>query len=160
MSHKVGIGKHAERTLEWLFFNDPGFVWWLLNKPDQLDRLSAPARGRLDDLVRRARHLVLPGRCPRCRKKPITRMLWTEHRSGGLARVDFRCEDCGADSDSPFISTVPSFDTPDVFRSYDKLGGDFLVKAIKRAYFGADPPRMTQKKMEEFFDNPANFANP
>jgi hypothetical protein len=29
MPYTVGFGKHRERTLEWLFFNDPGYVWWL-----------------------------------------------------------------------------------------------------------------------------------
>ncbi len=55
--------------------------------------------------------------------------------------------------------TTPSFYTPDFFRSYDKTGARFLVSAIKRAYFG-ERVRMTQKKMEEFFDEPGHFMNP
>ena len=29
MAYTLGFGKHKDRTLEWLFFNDPGYVWWM-----------------------------------------------------------------------------------------------------------------------------------
>ena len=32
MPYTVGFGKHRERTLEWLFFNDPGYVWWMIEE--------------------------------------------------------------------------------------------------------------------------------
>ena len=31
MAYKVGFGRNADRTIEWLFFNDPGYVWWMLD---------------------------------------------------------------------------------------------------------------------------------
>jgi len=53
----------------------------------------------------------------------------------------------------------PAFYTPDIYRGYDKTGGKFLVDAIKRAYYGPKKPRMTQKKMEEFFDSEDHFVD-
>lgn len=158
MAYKLGFGKHAERTIEWLFFNDPGYVWWMIaNNADK--NLHGAARQRFDDLVRRARHLRVPGKCWQCRSRPIARMFLTRHISGGLGRVDFFCDTCKYEGGSPSYSTTPAFYTPDFFRDYDKTGGRFLVDEIKCAYFGNSKHRMTQSRMEEFFDTPGNFIN-
>lgn len=156
MSFKLGFGKHKEKTLEWIFFNDPGYVWWMLDNGAE-KHLYGSARTRFDKLVRRARHLTIPGHCDHC-SQPVTRMSLTRHVSGGLARADFFCSSCHHDGGSLSILTTPAFYTPDFFRNYDKLGGKFLVDAIKFRYFGSKV-RMTQAKMEEFFDNPHNFVN-
>ena len=31
MGYKVGFGKHKDETLEWLFFNAPGYVRWMVS---------------------------------------------------------------------------------------------------------------------------------
>jgi hypothetical protein len=157
MAYTLGFGKYRDRTLEWLFFNDPGYVWWMIDQGAEKN-LKGAARNRFDQLVRRAKHLAIPGKCRHC-SQPISRMSLTEHPSGGLARIDFFCKDCRHDGGSLSILTAPAFYTPDFFKSYDKLGGKFLVEAIKYAYYGKKV-RMTQAKMEEFFDEPANFVNP
>ena len=74
--------------------------------------LKGPARARFDQLVRRAKHLAVPGKCKHC-KLPITRMSLTEHPSGGLARVDFFCDGCDLGSSRSALIT-PSFYTPDI----------------------------------------------
>jgi hypothetical protein len=157
MPYTVGFGKHRERTLEWLFFNDPGYVWWMIEEGAE-ERLKGATRDRFDQLVRRARHLAVPGKCRHCSKR-ISRMSLTEHPSGGLAVVDFFCDTCSHEGGSRSVLTIPAFYTPDLFRGYDKIGARFLVDAIKYAYFGPRV-RMTQKKMEEFFDEPSHFVNP
>jgi hypothetical protein len=52
----------------------------------------------------------------------------------------------------------PSFLASEIFRSYDKTGGKFLVGAVKYRYFGDSSYRMTQKRLETFFENEANFT--
>ena len=157
MAYTVGFGKHKDRTLEWLFFNDPGYIWWMIDQGANKN-LRGAARTRFDQLVRRARHLAVPGKCLHC-SKPISRMSLIEHSSGGLARIDFFCDTCHHSGGTPSFLTTPAFYTPDFFRFYDKLGGKFLVDAIKHAYYGKKV-RMTQTKMEEFFNEPSNFINP
>lgn len=157
MAYKLGFGKHKDRTLEWLFFHDPGYVWWMIDNGAE-KRLNDPTRSRFEKLIRRARHLAIPGHCGHC-SQPVARMSLTKHISGGLARVDFFCNVCHHDGGSLSILTTPAFYTPDFFRNYDKLGGSFLVDAIKYRYFG-DNARMTQARMEKFFDDPSNFVNP
>ena len=154
--YKVGFGKHKDKTLEWLFFNDPGYVWWMLDNGAE-ERLYGHARTRFDKLVQRARHLAVPGHCAHC-SQTVSTMSLTRHISGGLARVDFFCRECHHDGGSSVLTT-PAFYTPDFFRNYDKRGGKFLVDAIKYRYFGGKV-RMTQARMEEFFDDPHNFENP
>jgi len=156
MGHNVGFGKYSDKTLEWLFFNDPGYVWWMLSNSAEKS-LTEPAQARFSKLVQCAKHLAVPGHCKHC-DQPISRMSLTKHISGGLARVDFFCEKCQHDGSSSVLTT-PAFYTPDFFRNYDKTGARFLVNAIKYKYFGSKV-RMTQSKMEEFFDNSHNFKNP
>ena len=157
MTHVVGFGKYSLRTLEWLFFNDPGYPWWMVDS-GAVVKLEVTARSRFEDLLRRARHLRLPGQCARC-DQPITRMFLTPRREGGLAEALFFCDAHGRDDNASGIMARPSFYTPDVFKDYDKRGGQVLIRAIKYAYFGAKPPRMTQREMERFFDDPSHFVN-
>ncbi|MDX6383647.1 MAG: Exodeoxyribonuclease X-like C-terminal [Blastocatellia bacterium] len=89
MAYTLGFGKYKDRTIEWLFFNDPGYVWWMIDK-GATKHLSAAARSRFEALVRRAKHLRVPGRCKHC-PEPVERMALTRHVSSGLALVDFFC---------------------------------------------------------------------
>lgn len=161
MPFTMTFGRHRGRTLEWVFFHDPGYVWWMIDNNVHEDRrkFSSPARQRFDQLVRRAQHLRIPGRCPWCGERPITRMFWTEHTSGGLAVVNFDCDECHPTGGSLSVPSVPSFYTPDLFRRYDKFGAYLLIREIKRAYFGDPSYRMTQRRMEAFFDDSSNFVN-
>lgn len=153
----IGVGKHRGRTLEWLFFNDPGYVWWRIDQGAR-QNLKGAARARFDQLVQRAKHLAIPGTCKHCRQ-PVSRMSLTVHPSGGLAAVDFFCPQCQHDGGTLSVLTTPAFYTPDFFKGYDKLGAKFLVDAIKYAYVGRKV-RMTQAKMEKFFDEPSHFVDP
>jgi hypothetical protein len=156
VAYLLGFGRYRDKTLEWVFFNDPGYVWWMV-KEGATKNLKGATQARFNQIVKRAKRLAVPGNCKHC-KRSITRMSLTEHTSGGLAGVDFFCDQCDLGSPRSVLVT-PSFYTPDFFRSYDKLGGTFLVAAIKRAYFGPRV-RLTQAKMEEFFDTPGNFVDP
>ena len=161
MAHRLKFGKHKGKTLEWLFFNDPGYVEYITKKGINNDPRKFPpyARDRFQDLVRRASHLKIPGLCPWCKKRPITRMFFTQHISGGLAGVDFDCDVCEPKGSSPSTSLKPAFFTPDIYRNYDKTGARFLIRAIKHAYFKNPSFKMTQKRLEEFFNYLENFVN-
>ncbi|NTW88850.1 MAG: hypothetical protein HGB26_06955 [Desulfobulbaceae bacterium] len=159
MSYTIGFGKHKDKTLEWLFFNDPGYVWWMIDEGAQSQiKGGAGARTRFALLVKRAKHLAIPGTCKQC-SRLVSKMSLTMHPNGGLAEVDFFCDKCHRHGEALSVRATPAFYNSDVFRNYDKLGAKFLVDAIKLAYFGKKV-RMTQAKMEEFFDNPSNFVDP
>ena len=156
MPIEVPFGKHEGRTLEWIFFHDPGYIWWLIE--EEVDLREDEVKERFDQLVRRASHLRIPGLCPWCKERPVTRMFLTHPRGGGLAAVTFDCDVCEPLGGSTSVECIPSFYTPDHFRSYDKTGAEIMIAAIKYAYFGSSSARMTQKRMEDFFDDPNNFV--
>lgn len=158
MAFTLNFGKYNGKTFEWLLFHDPGYVWWMIEENIPADKFLETEKRRFDDLVRRAKHLRIPGLCSWCKKKPITRMFLTKHISGGLARVDFDCDVCYPGGGSPTASLEPSFFTPDYYRNYDKMGAKFMIDSIKHAYFNDSSYKMTQKRMEDFFNNPQNFT--
>src|SRR5688572_12718266 len=124
MTLQIGFRKYRGKTLEWIFFHDPGYIWWIIDQKIDEDRkkFSPALKKRFDDLVRRALQLKIPGLCTWCKKRPITRMFLTLHTSGGLARVDFDCDQCQYDGSSLSLAHHPSFYTPDFYKNYDKLG--------------------------------------
>jgi hypothetical protein len=158
MSFIINFGKHSGKTLEWIYFHDPGYIYWMTGNNMQ-EKLPPMTKERFEDLLRRASYLKIPGMCKWCNQRPITRMFMTLHPSGGLADVAFDCDKCYPLGGSYSVPTYPSFYTPDFFRQYDKTGAYFLVQAIKRVYFGDPSIKMTQKRMEDFFNNPINFVN-
>jgi len=156
MGYKVGFGKHKDETLEWLFFNDPGYVRWMVDKGVARE-FSGIVRSRFEYLVLRAMNLAVPGKCRNC-NRPISRMRLTKNASGKLAQVDFLCDKCPQIGGSRPLVTMPAFFVPDFFKSNDKRGEKALVDSIKYAFYGKKM-RMTQEKMEEFFDGLSNFVN-
>jgi len=151
------FGKHRGKTLEWLFFNDPGYVKWMIDK-NVASSLKRRARDRFEYLVRRAMNLAVPGKCRHC-NRPISLMSLTKDTSGRLAQVEFLCDKCPPIGGSRSLLTAPSFFIPDSLKSYKKGGEKVLVDSIKYAYYGEDL-QMSQAEMEEFFDEPSNFSLP
>lgn len=156
MAIVLNHGKHQGKTLEWILFHDSGYISYILQK--EIDKQLPPQlRLRFYDLVKRASHLKVPGLCRSCGTKPITRMFLVNHISGGLGDVVFCCGQCEP-TERPFSEPmIPSFLRGDYFRNYDKTGNKILIKAIKLSYFGNPSVKMSQERMEEFFDNPDNF---
>ena len=162
MAVEIRFGKHKGKTLEWIFWNDPGYVYWMVEKNIHQDanKFRHHERQRIQDLLRKAAHLRIPGTCIYCKAgKPNSRMIMVQHTSGGLTSIDFDCDTCHPPGGG-WTAMTPSFYTPDIFRKYDKTGGKFLVQSLKYAYFGSSSYRMTKKRIEDFWDNDANFVNP
>lgn len=158
MAITLEFGKHEGKSLEWLFFHDLGYVWYLVNA--RANFKDDPEAGyRFYELVRRASHLRIPGLCPYCENRPITQMYLVHKPGGGLAQVFFECDTCEPMGPISTTPHVPSFCAPDWYKKYDKAGASVMVAAIKVAYFGSASVRMSQKRMETFFDNPENFVS-
>jgi hypothetical protein len=161
MTVPIRHGKHKGKTIEWLFFNDPGYYYWMRSEGihEKDHWFNVCQRQELAQLHRRASHLKIPGTCIFCKKKPNSVMIMVCHSTGGLTSIDFDCEDCRPPGGG-WVAMTPSFYTPDIFRNYDKTGGKFLVHSIKHAYFGNSSHRMTAKRLEKFWGNDDNFVNP
>ena len=145
--------KYRGKTLEWILFHDPGYIAWMVGKGIK----AVHAEREFDELVAKASHLKVPGECRYCRRNPITRMALFEHPSGGLADVEFFCADCEPQS-GQYLMVRPSLLVSEHLKSYDKLGGKFLVNTVRHAY--ELPKVLRQPDMERFFATKANFTLP
>jgi hypothetical protein len=155
MSNKLTFGKHAGKSLEWLFFNDPGYTQWLSDRTSKggWKWLSWEQKPLFAELYRRASHLT--GVCPWCKQRAFTRMcLIYEHGSGRLNSVSFDCDDCGYVGGEPVSYELPSFFTLERLHRCRQL---WIVHAIKRLLIGNC--KLTQGKMEEFFQTDHFFPD-
>lgn len=146
-----------------ILFKDPGYVFWLwdggylknrgIYTPQQLQSIAT--------IIRRASHLKIPGYCTWCNdKRPATRMFMTKTYNETLARVDFDCDRCEYEGGSLSIPITPGFKGSDIFKKFDKKGGEILANAIKYAYFGDKKKRLNKNVLEAFWTNEDNFVNP
>lgn len=159
----VGFGKHTDLTLEQLFFKDPDYICWLIQDKQRFNSLfrNPTNRQQMLWLLERADNLNVPGKCFICKIQPIQRMAILQHYTGSIGRVEFVCNRCNYDGGSPAYYTTLSFmgmrHIEMFFKKYDKTGANYIVKAIKHAYFGDEHYRITQKRAREFFQNLKNF---
>ncbi len=158
MDTKLYFGKRKGKTLEWLFFNDPGYMGWMIKEGVAQD-FSPKLRERFETLVQRASHLKLPGSCNSCHKMPITKMALNKHFQGGVSHVDFLCDSCKPTESKFYDSSNPTLLIVGIVKGYDKLSQKIVLDHIKRAYFSSTSHRLTQKRLESFFDDPNNFVN-
>ncbi len=149
------VGKYEGKSFEWLFFNKPQYVQWIHTEDTKEEWIwrNPDDEVYFNELYRRASHLT--GVCPWCKQRMITRMcLIYEHGSGRLNSVSFDCDDCGylgGDLEQYF---VPSFFSLDRIPKSEQM---LIVDAIKHQFIGNG--RLTQKKMEEFFQTDHFFPD-
>ena len=158
MSNLIQFGNYKGRTLEWLFFNKPGDAKRVAEEQlnGNLYLITEEQTDHFKELYNRARWLA--GTCDVCRERPVIRMgLNVPHRSNTLAGVLFLCTSC----DYP-IGRIPEYCTPSFFvetHTISKKDMKVINNAIRRHYIGSGG-NLTQKIMEKFFHNDANFREP
>ena len=158
MSNLIQFGDHEGRTMEWLFFNKPHYPKWLVRKRvyGSEDCFTAEQAEHFLELYYRAK--CLSGTCSECRERPVTRMgLNVPHRSNRITDARFLCGDC----DYP-AGRIPEYCTPSFFVETHTISWKdmkVIADAIRRHYIGTDGS-LTQREMEEFFYNDANFSDP
>lgn len=156
MSSKLTFGKFEGKTYEWVFFNAPGYAHWLFKARiyRQEHNFDECERDAFRELYRRATSLA--GTCCQCKVKPVERMgLTTHHGSGAVGAVGFYCDTCEYRGGSCTGYYAPSF----IVEAYTLSPSDqrMIVNEIKRHYIGTG--NLTQKKMEAFFHEDANFSD-
>jgi hypothetical protein len=161
MTYLMNFGGHKGESLEWLFFHDPSYVTWILEKNihENTARFPGAAKGRFEKLVKRASHLKIPGLCKWCESRPITRMFYTVNRNRKVTKIDFDCGVCEPDGSSLSIPFAPSFFPPDCGIRFDKTASKLLIRSLREAYFESTSVKLTQRRLEEFFDDPGNFVD-
>ena len=160
MSYCMNFGKYEGETFEWVFFHDPCYIQWMIkNVHANVSKFSPEARARFEELERRASHLRIPGYCAWCAERPITRIFLTFNTRKRMMHVHFDCDRCRPEGSSYSQPFLPSLFVLDDLAYHHDSDMKVFVAAIKRAYFGKTSVKLTQKRLEEFFDDPDNFVN-
>jgi hypothetical protein len=156
MVHKLSFGKHEGKTCEWIFFKAPWYAQWIYENRiyRQEHNFDEQEGDNFREMYRRASHLG--GVCCQCDERPVTRMGLTTHfRSGDLGAVGFYCEECEYQGGDRTGYYHPSF----FVDAYTLEPGEqaMILNEIIRHYVGIG--NLTQKRMEGFFHNDANFGD-
>lgn len=156
MNNIITFGKYEGRSFEWLFFKAPWYVEYLRYRGIHRQRhnFTQEQEEYFDELFYRASHLK--DVCRWCQERPVTSMgLSTHHGSGALGAIGFYCDECEYTGGSPTDYYEPSLFLPYEAPRCEQLR---LTEFIKNRYL-ASGGKLTQKKMEDFFHNDANFVH-
>ncbi len=157
MNNLLSFGKYKGKSFEWLFFKAPWYIEYIRRNGIHRQRhaFSEEEEEHFDELFYRASHLT--SLCRWCQQRPVTSMaLSTHHGSGALGAIGFYCDECEYTGGSPTDYYEPSFFMPYKAPDCEQLR---LTAYIKNRYLGSSG-NLTQKKMEEFFHDNANFVHP
>ena len=150
MVDKLFFGDHKGKTIEWLFFNDPWYVRWLIREQiyENPRCFNRQQRDYLLELYRRASHLD-GGTCDYCQQRPLTRLVVHKsrqmlHHITGIASC---CNHCDYFGGVPVEYFIPSFFLPD--EKTPRCQQLWIVEEIRRIFMPRQ--RLTQKQMERFF---------
>jgi hypothetical protein len=155
MSYKFNFGKYEGKSFEWLFFNAPWYAVWMIRSGihRQEHNMDEVEGNYFRELYRRACNLG--GTCSQCLERPLTRMgLSRQCGNDCLGTVGLYCDECEYIGGSPTEYYEPSFFAEDLPR----CGQLRIVNEIRRHYIGTDG-NLTQKRMEAFFHNDADFRD-
>ena len=152
---KLEFGRHKRKTLEWAFFNAPWYVDWMHKNGVHMNQFHGDDLEYFRELYRRASSLT--GLCSYCKKRQVTRMgLTNMSNTGMLGSVGFYCDECEYTGGGPTEYVSPTFWTHMTWMP--RCEQLMITRAIKDRYIGWEY-RLTQKRMEEFFMNDANFLD-
>jgi hypothetical protein len=155
MNHTLSFGKHIGKTYEWLFFKAPSYTQWIYDERiyRQDYNFDEEEAAHFLELYHRASNLA--GTCCQCKQRAVTRMGLTTHRTGDLGAVGFYCDQCEYQGGSRTGYYQPSL----LVEAYslEPCEQRMIVNEIRRHYIGYG--NLTQRRMEAFFHDDANFSN-
>lgn len=156
MSYNITFGKYAGQSFEWLFFNDPSYVEWMYRNRVHRQRYKFEEEegDYFAELFCRASHLR--STCKWCNERSVTRMsLSFFDRCDINAHIGFHCDKCERAGDGPTDYVTPSFFADYKIPRKEQLN---ITTCIKNHFIGSNK-NLTQKSMEDFFHNDANFVD-
>jgi hypothetical protein len=145
----VPFGKHKGKTLPQIVLVDPDWFFWAIE--EQVFNYPAQLKSEAKEISRKARRIKVAAK---------TRVEYAIHpHARKLADVSVvPASTPRHDGSSPtYVEDVLDLSMARQIASYDKLGGQIIVRALKFHVFGDENARLTRKRCEGFFDNDSNF---
>jgi len=143
----VNFGKHKGKSLPQAIFADPDWFFWAYEQK----RFTANLLAEAQEIYRKARSIRIPQSGGQ--KKVVEYVI--DETTGKFGTIRLITQPEGPSSID--TSEVIDLSFPRQLASYDKLGGQTLILALKRIFFGSTEYKMTKKRCEEFFENDENF---
>ena len=147
---KVPFGRYEGKSLPQIVLVDPDYFFWAIER----NLFKGPLKREAREIARKATRIKVHS------KKP-SEVEYVIHPSvGKLAAVNV------VPANEPPHEGASSTQRSDYFdlsfarslASYDKLGGQIIVDAIKYHVFGSSKARLTRGRCEVFFDDDSNFG--
>lgn len=148
---EVPFGKYRGKSLPQIVFTDPDWFFWAC---EQEAFKSTLLKKQAAEVLEKASRIRIPG-------SGSSLVEYVIHPGvGKLAAVEVVPVDRPPHEGASPTRRLDRFDLSFARKvaPYDKEGGRVLINAVKRYVVGNSSTRMTRKRCEAFFDNPANFV--
>ncbi len=141
-----GKFKGKNKTLAQILWIDPDWFFWCY----QNRKFHGIHRAEATFLYRRAKRIAI--------KKGSKVEYFTDDRGvfAGISLVDINKPSHVGGSIAHYSEYI-DMSLPRQFKSYDKLGGKIMIRALKSIIFGNSSARVTQQRAEKFFNDDSNF---
>lgn len=150
----VNFGKYRGKgkSLPQIVFDDPDWFFWALKDGAFKGALASEA----SEIATKATKIKIPDK----KVGEYRVRYYLDPLVGKIADIEVIAADHAPHLGSSGTRELDFFDLSMARRiaPYDKLGGKFIVGAIKTYVFGSKKTRLTKERCEEFFQNPRNFG--
>ena len=146
-----GRWRGKNKTLPQIIMIDPDWFFWAIGEGAFNGALATQAQ----KLARRAKAIKLP---PALADTHCIQYMITPDGKFASFNVIPKSQPPHVGSSSEERQPTLDLSKPRSFTAYDKLGARLLLKDFKYHWFSNKP--FSKKRVEEFFDDPANFMNP
>jgi hypothetical protein len=153
MSTVLHFGKNQGKTLVDTVFSDPAWYLWAIDRGVFHDRGGPGLQIEAETIWLKARNIRKPREYPDGWQVAYYYQGWN-HKFG-----DLRVVANGRYEDHADLKDVLDLGHVCEIGCRDGLGNKILIKAIKRVLFGENT-KVTSKRLEAFFADPANFDLP
>lgn len=149
----VNFGKFRNKglTLPQIIVKDPDWFFWAVDESAFKGAQAAEAK----TLARRASSIKLPP--AQAATDCIQYWLTPDGKFAGFAVIN-QSQPPHLGSSSEIRSDVLNLAAPRGIKGYDKLGCRLMLKTFKHYWFGGKS--FTKARVENFFNDPANFVKP
>jgi hypothetical protein len=147
------FGKYKGKTLPQVLFSDPDWFFWAVD--DGILRGKGDIEAEADELAVKAKRIRIP-----CKPGEDLEAEYFVHRPTGRfggVQVVPASRPLHEGSSPAWRRKTFDLSMPRQISQYDKTGCKLLLTTVKYHLFGKDA-RLTQKRCEDFFSDPANFA--
>lgn len=150
----LNFGKHEGKTLPQVLWSDPDWFFWAVesNVFDKRPSLKSEA----SDLSSKARRIKIPDGIED--DPEVEYLVHIPSEKFGTFYIVNADKPVHQGSSPAYRQIVIDLTIPRSIANYDKTGYKLFLQSLKFYIFGSSSARITKKRAEDFYSEPANFA--